>query len=570
MDFDDVLLEVGEFGRYQQLLLIFFLLPPQLSGSFHGFVQMFIVAVPGDYWCRVPQAGLFNSSSPHMLDLPLELVDGKAEHSKCSTFAGQFSNISTNLADQRQLNRNVTIPCSDGWNYDRSEYETSIAMDWDLVCDHSFLPTLSMFIHTIGTLLGTVISGYLTDQIGRKMTFYIAAMIQLTAGVATVFSPNFIVFCVIRFLHGLTIVPVWLIPLIMALEFTGPSKRAPVGTTVALVFTFGVIGLGGLAYLLRTWVSLQLAVTLPFVFMIGYYWWMPESPRWLMSRGRFAEMLRIVRKMAKVNRAQLSEEYFEELLIKCQKSQTEATSERKYVIMDLFRTPNLRRKSCLIIFNSFANYAVYSGLNFFIPHLGGNDHIDFIYGALIELPAYPAMYFALNRFGRRVLLMFSMLLGGAFLIATALVPSENHLAVILLFLTSKFWMTFSFFVTDLVASELFPTVLRGAGASLTQTVSTIGLCLSPLIAHLGTHSLWLPLVIFGVLGMIGGLAALLLPETMNANLPETLEEAEEFGKDMTWKDYLKFGGHTNNAAVCGDDRNMGLATEATGMLPPDT
>lgn len=214
---------------------------------------------------------------------------------------------------------------------------------------------------------------------------------------------------------------------------------------------------------------------------------------------------------------------------------------RHYRILDLFRTPNLRKKSCLIIFNSFSNYAVYSGLNFFVPHLGGDEHVNFIYGALIELPAYPAMYLCLNRFGRRFLLMVSMVVGGAFLIATALVPEVHYLTVILLFLTSKFFMTFSFFITDLMASELFPTVLRGAGASLTQTISTVGLCMSPLIAHLGSYNLWLPLVIFGVLGIVGGLVAVLLPETLNQNLPETLAEAEEFGKYMRWRDYLRFG-----------------------------
>jgi MFS family permease len=135
--------------------------------------------------------------------------------------------------------------------------------------------------------------------------------------------------------------------------------------------------------------------------------------------------------------------------------------------------------------------------------------------------------------------MFSMILGGIFLIAAALVPSSDHLTVIFLFLTSKLCMTCSFFITDLVASELFPTVVRGAGASLTQTVSTIGLCLSPLIAHLGNQNLYLPLVIFGILGIVGGGVTILLPETLDQNLPETMEEGEAFGKDMTWRECLK-------------------------------
>jgi hypothetical protein len=46
MDFDDVLKDVGEFGRYQQLLLLIFILPPCLPGAFHGFSQVKTVASP--------------------------------------------------------------------------------------------------------------------------------------------------------------------------------------------------------------------------------------------------------------------------------------------------------------------------------------------------------------------------------------------------------------------------------------------------------------------------------------------------------------------------------------------
>jgi hypothetical protein len=40
MDFDEILKDVGEFGRYQQLLLIFIILPACLPGAFHGFSQV--------------------------------------------------------------------------------------------------------------------------------------------------------------------------------------------------------------------------------------------------------------------------------------------------------------------------------------------------------------------------------------------------------------------------------------------------------------------------------------------------------------------------------------------------
>ena len=61
--------------------------------------------------------------------------------------------------------------------------------------------------------------------------------------------------------------------------------------------------------------------------------------------------------------------------------------------------------------------------------------------------------------------------------------------------------------------------------------SRIGSILAPQILLLGDlFSPVLPLAIFGGLALIAGLMVLLLPETLNKKLPETIEEGEAFGK----------------------------------------
>ena len=47
----------------------------------------------------------------------------------------------------------------------------------------------------------------------------------------------------------------------------------------------------------------------------------------------------------------------------------------------------------------------------------------------------------------------------------------------------------------------------------------------------------LPLIIMGSLLVVGGIFALFLPETLHQHLPQTLEEGESFGKNMTFEDY---------------------------------
>jgi hypothetical protein len=49
----------------------------------------------------------------------------------------------------------------------------------------------------------------------------------------------------------------------------------------------------------------------------------------------------------------------------------------------------------------------------------------------------------------------------------------------------------------------------------------------------------LPLVILGVVSVVGGLSGLRLPETLHHRLPQTVEEGEEFGKDWTFAECLR-------------------------------
>ena len=47
-------------------------------------------------------------------------------------------------------------------------------------------------------------------------------------------------------------------------------------------------------------------------------------------------------------------------------------------------------------------------------------------------------------------------------------------------------------------------------------------------------SRFLPLTILGILALIGGVVGLMLPETLGAILPETIEDGENFGKDQSF------------------------------------
>ncbi len=47
--------------------------------------------------------------------------------------------------------------------------------------------------------------------------------------------------------------------------------------------------LDAVAYFVRDWQALQLSISIPSLALLSYYWFIPESPRWLISVNRYRD-----------------------------------------------------------------------------------------------------------------------------------------------------------------------------------------------------------------------------------------------------------------------------------------
>nr|CAD7451942.1 unnamed protein product [Timema tahoe] len=159
---------------------------------------------------------------------------------------------------------------------------------------------------------------------------------------------------------------------------------------------------------------------------------LPESPRWLLARGRYEEAEKILKKMARVNGKSLPANYMVHLKRKyqveryVQQKAVEKEKSRQYGVLDLFRTPNLRRKTLIITFIWFTNTSVYVGLSYYAPVLGGDEFLNFFLAGAVELPTYVFLWPAMDWWGRRWTLCFSMVVGGVACLATLLVQNARR------------------------------------------------------------------------------------------------------------------------------------------------
>ncbi|XP_076167595.1 carcinine transporter [Ptiloglossa arizonensis] len=542
-DLDDLLPIVGEFGRYQKQLLWLVCLPACLPCGFCAFNQLFMADTP-PHWCKVPGLENLDVSRRRKLAIPISQEDNDT-YSQCTRYDIDWTaeNISvvTTLSSIPNASWPV-VPCDHGWEYETSETPSSIVVDFNLVCDHAIYPTIGLVALNTGGPIGVYLFGTLNDRIGRRLSFFTCLATLITGGFLTSISNSFWTWAATRMVVGLTIPAIYQIPFIISLELVGPNYRSFVTVMTCSFYTMGLCMLAGVTYLIRDWRTLAVTTSAPFLLYFLYWWFLPESPRWLLAKGRLGEANDILERLAKVNGKQLPISFTQKLRQRMMMSRSKSEEERLRSgpgVLSLFKTPNMRLKTCLITLNWFANNMVYVGLSYYGPALGNEEHLSFFFSSLAEIPSYMACWVVMDRWGRRWPLCLCMVMAGVSCIATVLLSSDAVVATLILFLLSKSAISASFLIIYPFAGELYPTQLRGVAIGFSAYISGLGLIIIPFVTYLGKENLVLPLVILGVVSVIGGLSGLRLPETLHHRLPQTVEEGELFGKDWTCADCIR-------------------------------
>ncbi|XP_070567953.1 organic cation transporter protein-like isoform X2 [Ptychodera flava] len=518
-----------------------------------------------DSWCRVQDAHIISftfcpsNDTMECVDLVKNLTIPKEESSEACGVGWKYSqcyryNVTTDeilysaSAEEDWLTESKTIKCDHGWEYDRSQYTHTATQQFDLVCDRYYLNALLPSIAFVGILVGSVTSGLFLDRFGRLQGLIWSLLLLQVLGIAMAFSPNFAFFAVCNFLLFVVAFAIYLAGFVLVTEHVGPSKRPLAGQMIPVCYSVGYMLLSVFAYFIRDWSKLQLAITIPNAIFLLYWWIIPESPRWLLSMGKFKQAERIIRKSAKINKVQLPDDLFDGSWKPepHEKTTIDTTEDgMKPGMLNLIRLPNMRKKTLILICNFTANSMVYYGLNLNTSSLGGSDYLSAFISAAVEIPAYlmPIYLLEVPYVGRRWSLCGTMVLSGCGCIGAAFVPQCVGLTWlrITLAMIGKFGISSSFSIVYIYAAELFPTPVRSIGIGLCSMFASLGAILSPQILLL--DRLWLPLppVIFGVITVMAGVLVLPLPETRNRKLPETMEEGEQFGKKQRPNRYKGYG-----------------------------
>ncbi|XP_072762665.1 organic cation transporter protein isoform X1 [Anoplolepis gracilipes] len=437
---------------------------------------------------------------------------------------------SVNSKDQCTVEFNGTLMKCTEWEYDRKIFPETIISQWNLVCDKTHYANIQQSILMFGVLLGNIIFGSLADRYGRKNPLIISVVLQLLSGIGCAIVPWFQVLLLMKLLSALATGGMMVTSYVICMEIVGTKWRAAITVLYQIPFSLGHMSLAGLAFWFRHWQQLQIAITLPSIILLSYWWIVPESPRWLLAMEKQRSACKILQRAVNVNKVENVD--VPEIVRKhcLHQNFKKSALDHKASFLDLFRTPNMRVKSLSIFFNWIVCGMGLFGMSQYIGQVGGDIFINFAVSGAIQVPGNFVAWWAMNKLGRRITLICSNSISGIACLFLIVVSNDIAWLRLLLACFGIVGMSVSFTTVYLFSGELFPTVVRNIGIGASSMCARVGSIVAPFVVSLNYIESWLPPTIFGVLPLVGAALCLLLPETAGCTLPDTLQDGEEFGK----------------------------------------
>jgi MFS family permease len=365
-----------------------------------------------------------------------------------------------------------------------------------------------------GLLVGALGFGYLADRVGRKKLFVLTLVIYSVAAVLTASSVTFAMFLFFRFLTAMGVGGEYSAVTSAITELVPVRRR---GRAISLVMNFwsvggivaGLVGIFVLSALLSTvgWRGALVIGALAAMYGLYVRRLIPESPRFLASRGRLAEADRVLREVG-------AEGGSAELVTPGARNNLFAQ------LGELWRHYRWRLLYGMVL--DFSGSAAYYGIFTFLPVFVLVDGV-----VAVKSSTVPWFYLianigaliggfvvagTLDRFGRRPVVFWSYFIASvsAYLLAVA-AHSHSPGWTLAAFTFAVFCATCSWMSTYPTFAELFPTHLRATGIGASVGFGRIGgmvgvVVLALLAPRFGLNSSFLVLALLFLLG--AGVAAL--------------------------------------------------------------
>jgi len=343
-------------------------------------------------------------------------------------------------------------------------------------------------IWLVGIMVGALLFGYLADRFGRRKLFILTLLLYSGFTVISALSPGYYFFMVFRFLTAIGVGAEYsainaAIGEIIPARFRGRANATvmnfwPVGAIAAALLSLYFINL------LPPSIGWRFAFGLGAIVALFTIWarrTLPESPRWLLQRGRRKEALEVTRQI------ESRTGHFDLATLHSDQEKSDSPGFFKQLQLLMRNHPGRLALGSLLDFSEAAGYyGIFAFLPLVVlPRVNITEEKVpwfFLIGNLGAVAGGALAAMLLDKAGRKRTVTFFYLLAALSMLAMGVATLHRSAEwVLAAFVVVNFCATGSWVSAYPTFSEVFPTRLRSTGIGFSVAFGRIGAATSPLI-----------------------------------------------------------------------------------------
>ncbi|XP_063622321.1 organic cation transporter protein-like [Cydia splendana] len=533
VDLDKILVEeIGEFGWFQVRTIVL----AALVVIFSGIASSEYVFTTGriNTRCLIPECESSDQPAEFSPSWILNAVpasgssfDGCQRFANVSAGGGSSATCPADLFD-----RDTLVDCEEHV-YENTD---TIVYDFGLACQE-WMRSFIGSAHTFGTLTALPITGFVSDRWGRRTSLALNAISRAVLGLLRSWVNAYVPFTLLQFLEATFGSGVFSCAYILVMELLGPRLRVAGGAAMNTFFSIGNICCGLLAWAVNDWRRLTQVIYSPMFITIFYFWIIPESVRWYMSKGRYEESEAVLKTAARVNGGRLSDKSLQALRESAEEEKRKKPTEElekatePWLIVQVFRHKQILIRCIVSPVWWVTNTFIYYGLSINAVNMSGNRYLNYVAVAAVEIPGYWTSMFLMGKIGRKPVLIGAFWVCAACQAAYVFMPASYYGLSLTVYLIGKYAIAMVMTAVYVYTAELYPTKYRHSLFAFSSMIGRIGSILAPLTPAMADSTFdEFPFVLFGCFALVSGALVFVTPETLGTTLPDTMDEADNIGK----------------------------------------
>ncbi|MBR1204499.1 MULTISPECIES: MFS transporter [unclassified Bradyrhizobium] len=339
----------------------------------------------------------------------------------------------------------------------------------------------------VGYLFGALLAGTLGDLIGRRAVMMSALALYSAASLVSATVDSWPAFFAARVVAGMGTGAESAIIAPYLAEFVARRYRGAFTGALAGFFSFGFVAAALLGYFIvpayeNGWRIVLVITAIPVVMLL---WWrrsLPESPRWLESRGRVQEAEAVLDKV-EASFAREGRVLPPPVVEPAAPAVSSGTLLSNFAALLAGRQARITTMTWIMWLSiTFSYYSFFVWIPGLLVQNGMSITKSFGYSLAMycaQVPGYFTAAFFNERIGRQSTIATYMILGGASALGLAFAASDGQIMAAGLLLS--FFMNGTYAGVYAYTAEVFPTAIRTTGAGLASAIGRIGAIIAPIL-----------------------------------------------------------------------------------------